>query len=237
MNSHSPMAAGTSLAPRKRPVQARSAHTIEVLFDATIQVLVQVGAERLTTTRVAERAGVSVGTLYQYFPHKQSLLAAVLERHLLRVVEATEAACRDQHGRSVDEMAAALVDAYLRAKFADADASRVLYAVAPAVGGDDLVARLTQRVQIVLCEMLASASDRRFDRLATVSFVLSTALVGPVQGLLAGRADPAAVAATRSHLVALVAGYLAAVGSAAPRGRRGSGRGARRTPRASGTPS
>jgi AcrR family transcriptional regulator len=68
-----------SLEPRKTPVQARSTATVEAIFEATIQVLLEVGADLLTTTRVAERAGVSVGTLYQYFPNKDSLLFAVVE--------------------------------------------------------------------------------------------------------------------------------------------------------------
>lgn len=55
--------------------------------------------DRLTTTRVADRAGVSVGTLYQYYPNKQSLLADVLERHLGQVVDAIEKACPLEQGQ------------------------------------------------------------------------------------------------------------------------------------------
>src|SRR5215831_18074182 len=65
--------------PRKTPVQARSAVTVSAISEATIQVLISHGGDRLTTTRVAERAGVSVGTLYQYYPNKESLLFAVAE--------------------------------------------------------------------------------------------------------------------------------------------------------------
>jgi AcrR family transcriptional regulator len=76
------------LEPRKTPVQARSTVTVEAIYEATFQVLLAVGPDRLTTTRVAERAGVSVGTLYQYFPNKQSLLLSALEKHQDRVVSA-----------------------------------------------------------------------------------------------------------------------------------------------------
>lgn len=62
------------LSPRKKPRQARSATTVETIFEATIQVLLSEGIHWLTTTRVAERAGVSVVTMYQYLPHKQALL-------------------------------------------------------------------------------------------------------------------------------------------------------------------
>ena len=59
--------AQTAFEPRKTPVQARAAVTVEAISEATIQVLLSHGADRMTTTRVAERAGVSVGTLYQYY--------------------------------------------------------------------------------------------------------------------------------------------------------------------------
>ena len=55
-----------ALDPRKSPVRARSTASVNAILEATIQVLLHVGKERLTTTRVASRAGVSVGTLYQY---------------------------------------------------------------------------------------------------------------------------------------------------------------------------
>ena len=77
-----PRTASPPLDPRKTPVQARSTATVDAILSATTQVLLSEGQERLTTTRVAYRAGVSVGTLYQYFPNKQTLLRAVLERHV-----------------------------------------------------------------------------------------------------------------------------------------------------------
>ena len=64
-----PVAPSDALKPRKTPRQARSAATVEAIFEATIQVLLVDGYAGLTTTRVAGRAGVSVGTMYQYFPH------------------------------------------------------------------------------------------------------------------------------------------------------------------------
>src|SRR3954454_10267016 len=62
------------ISSRKRPKQARSNQLVEAVLDAAIQVLTREGAQRFTTARVAERAGVSVGSLYQYFPNKASIL-------------------------------------------------------------------------------------------------------------------------------------------------------------------
>src|SRR3981189_1257162 len=59
---------------RKQPQQARSTELVAGILEAAIQVLAKEGAQRFTTARVAERAGVSVGSLYQYFPNKAAIL-------------------------------------------------------------------------------------------------------------------------------------------------------------------
>src|SRR5271170_3850298 len=100
------------LEPRKSPVQARSTASVDAILEATIQVLLNVGKERLTTTRVALRAGVSVGTLYQYFPNKSALLQAALRRHLDEITEAVEEVCREESGSRLRQMATALITAF-----------------------------------------------------------------------------------------------------------------------------
>lgn len=62
------------IASRRKPKQARSNDLVSAILQAAIQVLAKEGAQRFTTTRVAERAGVSVGSVYQYFPNKASIL-------------------------------------------------------------------------------------------------------------------------------------------------------------------
>src|SRR5271156_1601969 len=120
-SSHLPQRAQVLLEPRKSPVQARSAASVDAILEATIQVLLSVGKERLTTTRVAFRAGVSVGTLYQYFPNKSALLQAALKRHLDEVTEAVERVCREQKGNTLRQMGTALITAFLQAKLRDAE--------------------------------------------------------------------------------------------------------------------
>ena len=131
--------------PRKTPVQARSTVTVEAISEATIQVLLRHGAERLTTTRVAERAGVSVGTLYQYYPNKQSLLFAVLEHHMNNVAAKVEAACENACHKPLGEMIKEMVEAFVDAKMERADISVALYRVSGDVGGPALIKRVSQR--------------------------------------------------------------------------------------------
>jgi AcrR family transcriptional regulator len=71
---------------RKSPMQARAAQTVDAIVEAAIQILQSDGEERLTTNRIAERAGVSIGSLYQYFADKEAIVEAVAERERDRVV-------------------------------------------------------------------------------------------------------------------------------------------------------
>lgn len=197
---------------RKRPVQQRSLATVEVIFDATIQVLLGVGMERLTTTKVAERAGVSVGTLYQYFPNKESLLTAVLERHLGKVLVAVELACETAKGQATEGMAAGLVRALIAAKFREPLVSRALYAVTADAVSKALITQLAQRSQLAICDMLATSATHKFHELSVTSFMLVTALVGPIQAVL--EADNAAtlLPLVEQHLIAMTCSYLERVG-------------------------
>lgn len=65
---------------RKTPTQQRSRQTIETILEATAQILEEDGGERLTTNRLADRAGYSIGTIYQYFPNREAILLALIER-------------------------------------------------------------------------------------------------------------------------------------------------------------
>lgn len=73
---------------RRTPRQARAESTIGVIFDATLQLLETDGPEKLNTNRIATRAGVSVGTIYQYFRDKDDILAALAERRAAEVRDA-----------------------------------------------------------------------------------------------------------------------------------------------------
>ena len=172
------------LEPRKSPVQARSAASVDAILDATIQLLLSVGKERLTTTRVAERAGVSVGTLYQYFPNKSALLQAALRRHLDEVTEEVERVCREQKGNTLQHMATALINAFLEAKMRDAKASVALYSVSSDVDGAKIAQQTGVRCTKAIAAMLASTSEPLSKDPQLVASMLQGAMVGVSRRLL-----------------------------------------------------
>jgi AcrR family transcriptional regulator len=198
------------LEPRKSPVQARSAASVDAILEATIQVLLNVGKERLTTTRVAFRAGVSVGTLYQYFPNKSALLQAVLKRHLTAVTEAVELACKEQKGRTLQQMVTALVTAFLDAKLRDTKTSVALYSVSSDVDGARIVQQVGVRSNKAIAQMLATASVPLTTDPQLVASVLQGTMAGVSRRLLESGAPEKQFEPLRRELIILTCAYVSA---------------------------
>jgi AcrR family transcriptional regulator len=204
------------LQARKQPRQARSQATVDAIFEATIQVLLADGLPKLTTIRVAERAGVSVGTLYQYYPQKQALLFGVLQRHLTALSDTLVGAAQSVHGEPLETMVSTVVSAFVKAKTKNVDASRALYKVASDLDARGFVREIEARNQAAFKAMLKTASDARFDDLATVTFMFAAALVGPTRMLLEGHATPTTIRKLRGQIERLCFRYLEGEGKATP---------------------
>lgn len=80
------MTHGYEITPRKRPSQARAMPTFDALVEACSRLLPELGYEKLTTQAIAERAGVGIGSLYEYFPGKDAIIAVAVERLVERVM-------------------------------------------------------------------------------------------------------------------------------------------------------
>jgi len=198
------------LEPRKSPVQARSTASVDAILQATIQVLLKVGKEKLTTTSVAHRAGVSVGTLYQYFPNKSALLQAVLRRHFDHVSSNIEKVCREQRGKPLREMSNALIISFLSAKMADVKTSVALYSVSSDVDGAKLAQQIGQRSNRAIVAMLESTSDRLTKEPTLVAAMLQGAMMGVSRRLLETASPEKHFPALRDELIFFADSYLQA---------------------------
>jgi AcrR family transcriptional regulator len=205
-----PAEAVIAFEPRKTPVQARSTVTVEAISEATIQVLLSHGAERLTTTRVAQRAGVSVGTLYQYYPNKQSLLFAVLENHLNNVAARVEATCKTACHKPLAEMIREMVEAFVDAKMERADISVALYRISADVGGAALLKRFSQRSRKAVEAMLQTAQDIKSPPDKFAVDIMLAAMAGAIRSLLDAGPPAAMIRKSREQLVLLCQSYMAA---------------------------
>lgn len=205
--------AESALKARKAPVQKRSQVTVDAIFEATTQVLLADGLQRLTTTRVAERAGVSVGTLYQYYPNKQSLLCELLKLHLARISHDVESAATHSHHQTIQVMVRRVVTAFVAAKTFNIEESRALYAVASELDAVQLVIEAGSRINTALAAMLATAVNRDIADPRLAAFYLASAMVGPTRAMLESGATTEMLRTLPEHLEHLCIGYLGKVGS------------------------
>jgi len=181
---------------------------VDAILKATVQVLLRVGKERLTTTRVAERAGVSVGTLYQYFPNKRALLQAALRRNLEDVGDAVELACKEQEGKTLREMATAVVTSFIDAKMRDPRASIALYSVSSDVDGARIVQQMKIRHSQAIVRMLATSSEPLATDPQLVADMLQGTVGGVIRAILESSAPEKQLDVLREELIVVACAYL-----------------------------
>jgi AcrR family transcriptional regulator len=208
VSSHLPHRSQVVLEPRKSPVQARSAASVKAILQATIQVLLKAGKERLTTTRVALRAGVSVGTLYQYFPNKSALLQAALKRHLAETTEAVELVCKKQEGEPLRQMVTALITTFLQAKMRDAKTSVALYSVSSDIDGAKIVQQMGIRFNEAIVRMLKSSREPVATDPQLVSSILQGMMFGVSRRMLESGAPEKESDALLRELIVVACAYL-----------------------------
>ena len=196
---------------RKQPVQARSVATLDAILDAAIQVLVRVGKEKLTTTLVADRAGVSVGTLYQYFPNKLSLLQSVLRRHLMEVTETFEVACDANHGRPLCELITDVATTFFRTKMREPRASLALYSVSADIDGLRITEDLRVRQKAAFMRAITSSQAKLQVDLEQVSFMLQSTMIGISRRILESRVPARDHAALCEQMVVMLCAYVESV--------------------------
>src|SRR5262245_42867563 len=128
------MARRSQTKPRKVATQERSRATVDALVEATARILVKEGYDKASTNRIAEVAGVSVGSLYQYFPSKEALVAAVVGRHQLKIVQTVRGELAEVLLQPVEKAVRKLVAVAVEAHRVDPKLHRVLAEQLPRVG-------------------------------------------------------------------------------------------------------
>ncbi len=166
------MARRVRTTPRKRPRQDRSRATVDAILDATAHVLVADGYDRTSTNRVAERAGVSVGSLYQYFPNKEALVGELVDRYSKHITELVVAQLDALAEEPPERVARELVSAMVELKREDPNLARVLREQIPRVGRMQRYERELALIVQATEVYFARWRDRmRHDDLAAAAFV------------------------------------------------------------------
>ena len=119
---------------RKEASQERSRGTVDALVEATARILVREGFDKASTNRIAAVAGVSVGSLYQYFPSKEALVAAVIERHQQEIMRVVRGELAEAANQPIEQGVRTLVAVAVKAHRVDPKLHRVLAEQIPRVG-------------------------------------------------------------------------------------------------------
>jgi AcrR family transcriptional regulator len=167
--------------PRKAPRQARSKHTVEVILEAAARIFTQHGYAAANTNRIAEKAGISVGSLYQYFQNKDALIAALHQRHAEQMLHTVETALANPRDRSLAGHVQSMVGALLAAHMVQPGLHRMLDLEFPhfdAPASDNATDQgIVQRVRALLQAHQAETSQRNLDLAAWVMLNTMQSLV------------------------------------------------------------
>ena len=153
------MAPTQALAPRKQPKQARAQATIEAILEATARILVEDGFDAASTNHIARRAGISVGSLYQYFASKEAVIYALVERHIEQMQQQLADIASGMATAPIEDA----VRAYVRAMFAvhrvEPRLHRVFFEQLPKLAGRDAFQRWSENSESLVRGYLEGHRD------------------------------------------------------------------------------
>lgn len=202
------MASPDILQPRKRPRQRRSQATVDAIVEATARVLVEEGYDRASTNRIAKVAGVSIGSLYQYFPSKESLIHELVRRHCDRMIGMLARSIEDMREAPLDEAVRSYVRGLLAAHAMAPDLHRVLITQALHVGFD-FVAAVEQRARAIVRDYLERHREAILpDDPELAAFVLVSTVESITHRVLLGRVEYLESGALEDEICAVVLRYL-----------------------------
>jgi AcrR family transcriptional regulator len=200
--------------PRKNASQGRSRATVDALVDATARILVTDGFDKVSTNRIAEKAGVSIGSLYQYFPGKEALVAAVVDRHNQDVMRVVRAALADVAAQPVEAAVRRLVAVAIHAHEIDPRLHRVLAEQIPRTGRlKDIETFNREAHTLFLSYLECHRDDIRARDLPLAAFLCVSAIEAISHNAVLHRGEVLSKAATETlvdEATRMVMGYLRA---------------------------
>jgi AcrR family transcriptional regulator len=203
-------------APRKSPRQTRSKALVDAILTAGARVLVERGYARASTNRIADVAGVSVGSLYQYFPSKEALVAAIMKKHAETMVGVFEQSLLDIAFLPVEAAVRGVVDRTFRAHAIDLALHRVIYEQVPRVGLLIRARDFEERLASMFGGYLEHhRAEIRPENVPLAVFLLNTAVEAIANQAALARPELLEDEEAKRELTALLVGYLRKPGETA----------------------
>jgi AcrR family transcriptional regulator len=176
--------------PRKSASQERSRATVDALLEATARILIKEGYDRASTNRIAEVAGVSIGSLYQYFPSKEALVAAVIDRHTQEISEVTRNALVKAAARPLEAAAREFVSVAIDAHRVNPKLHSVLAEQIPHVGRlKNVEANIQEGYALVRGYLEAHRDEINVPDLDLAAFILVTVVEALTHAAVLRRPD------------------------------------------------
>lgn len=200
------MGARNTTKARRTPAQSRSRASVDAILTAATYVLGERGFAGATTNRIAVRAGVNVGTLYRYFPSKDALLGALVEREARATLDAVDAALERTARQPIDDVIAALFEATLAPSQLDARVHRELVEQLGRSGRVDVLRDLEQKIGARLERVIAERTAS--DAAAVTAFVVLHAAEALIHAILFLRPANIDRGAATDAATAMIAGFL-----------------------------
>jgi AcrR family transcriptional regulator len=203
------MARRPRTAPRKKPRQERSQATVDAILDATARVLCSTGYDRASTNRIALAAGVSVGSLYQYFPSKEALVAALVERHVEQMTSLVKRKLAEVATAPIPEAVPSIIHAMFDAHAVDPKLHKVLIEQVPRVGRLEKLMSVEREVELLVATFLeARRGEIRRARVETAAFVLVSVVEAVTHAAVLAELPPSRCAHVADELKDMVLRYL-----------------------------
>jgi len=201
----------TQLSPRKAPRQSRSQATVTAILDATAHILIERGFAAASTNAVAERAGVSVGSLYQYFPNKDALVSALRARHGDQMMAVILHALTKAMDATLIDGLTGLVEATVEAHRVDADLHQVLEQQLGDMDMDDQHDEYLGVMEERIVALLARHRDEiTAPDLKLAAFMLLHAAHGLIHAVVLQRPKGTSLKHATQEIVAMLTAYLTA---------------------------
>lgn len=169
----------------KNPKQSRSKELVNAIFEATVRVLPKIGNKALTTKKIAEIAGVSIGSLYQYFPNKEAVLMAVMDRSIQNTAAEIEKKIDAIHGKSMIEAIDYVIDFTMDIFLSEKETIREIYRRAPELERIPTLLKLRQHVVLRLAvEMERFHPGLEKSEYVRICFIAVNSVLGVVQTMI-----------------------------------------------------
>lgn len=195
--------------PRKAPRQSRSQATVNAILDATARILVEQGFAAASTNAVAERAGVSIGSLYQYFPNKDALVAALHARHGEQMMAVIRHALTKAMDATLIDALTGLIEATVEAHRVDAGLHCVLE---QQLGSTDRHVLQDEYVDVMEERIVALLARHRDEITVTdlklAAYMLMNAVHGLIHVVVLQRPKGVSLKSATHEIVSMMRAYL-----------------------------